>query len=65
MAQWQKDLNAWIKAHPGQQPPPELLNPPILATCGGSLPTGNGWYRAGLNSKRLSTADAKQVIDIL
>ena len=35
MSQWQKDLQSWIKAHPGQPPPPDLVNPPILAACGG------------------------------
>jgi RHS repeat-associated protein len=34
MSAWEKSLLAWLKAHPGQQPPPGMTNPPVAPTCG-------------------------------
>ena len=35
MGVWKAQLLAWIKSHPGQQPPPEIATPPSLSgVCG-------------------------------
>lgn len=33
MAPWLKALQAWLKAHPGQPPPPDIATPPSLPAC--------------------------------
>jgi hypothetical protein len=41
MTQWNNALQAWIKAHPGQAPPPSVATPPISSqTCGGVRTVG-------------------------
>jgi hypothetical protein len=36
MTQWNNGLQAWIKAPPGQTPPPSVATPPVSSqTCGG------------------------------